>query len=193
MGGPEPSDYEAIEIALAEAGADADAAQLHGHLCGLTCVLGTGAAGLWLAQAFEVSDQSGAAPIGSKPTLERLAVDTADALEAGDMSLALLLPPDDEPLEERAASLAHWCQGFVHALHDADPCAAQSGRAIKSDTAKEIIADFREISRAVFAEDETQIEAESAYAELVEYVRVGVQLIFEDLDPWRSRTHTAVH
>jgi uncharacterized protein YgfB (UPF0149 family) len=29
------------------------------------------------------------------------------------MSFVMLLPSDDEELEQRTAELAHWCQGFT--------------------------------------------------------------------------------
>jgi uncharacterized protein YgfB (UPF0149 family) len=41
--------------------------------------------------------------------------------------------------------------------------------------------DFAEIARVTLGEDETELEAEAAYAELVEFVRVSVQLLFEEL------------
>ena len=52
----------------------------------------------------------------------------------------------------------------------------------------EIIQDFSEITRAAVTHEETEIEAEAAFTELVEYVRVCVQLIYEDLHGMRSGT-----
>jgi uncharacterized protein len=47
--------------------------------------------------------------------------------------------------------------------------------------AGEVVRDFAEITRAGVDADEEQESNESAYAELVEFVRVGVQLLFEEL------------
>ena len=52
---------------------------------------------------------------------------------------------------------------------------------------QDIIRDFSEISRAAFTDDETEAEAEAAYMEVVEFVRVSVQLVFEELHLIRSR------
>ena len=45
----------------------------------------------------------------------------------------------------------------------------------------ELVRDFIEITRADVDEGEDAESNESAYAELVEFVRVGVQLLFEEL------------
>jgi uncharacterized protein YgfB (UPF0149 family) len=47
--------------------------------------------------------------------------------------------------------------------------------------AGEIVRDFAEITRAGVDARQGEESNESAYAELVEFVRVGVQLLFEDL------------
>ena len=41
--------------------------------------------------------------------------------------------------------------------------------------------DFAEIARVTLGDDETDLEAEAAYTELVEFVRVSVQLVFDEL------------
>jgi uncharacterized protein YgfB (UPF0149 family) len=45
----------------------------------------------------------------------------------------------------------------------------------------EIVRDLIEITRAGVDADQDEQANESAYAELVEFVRVGVQLLFEEL------------
>ena len=53
--------------------------------------------------------------------------------------------------------------------------------------AGEIVRDLSEITRVgVDAEDSLESN-EGAYAELVEFVRVGVQLLFEELEPLRAQ------
>ncbi len=101
------------------------------------------------------------------------------------MSFNLLLPPDEVPLERRAADLGLWCQGFMHGLGAAGRPGAESPL-VSNEVVREIVADFSEITRATFAEQETEEEGEGAFLELVEYVRVGVQLVFEELRGLRS-------
>ena len=92
----------------------------------------------------------------------------------------LLLPEDNAPLVTRAEALGEWCQGFLYGL-------AAGG--LKEDTklpenSQEIMRDMLEISRASADEDAEMDEAdEIALMELVEYVRTGVLLINEELQP----------
>ena len=56
-------------------------------------------------------------------------------------------------------------------------CRARSG---------ELVRDFTEITRAEVDEGQDAEANEGAYAELVEFVRVGVQLLFEELAAARA-------
>jgi hypothetical protein len=51
----------------------------------------------------------------------------------------------------------------------------------------EIVRDLSEITRVGVDTDQNSEQNESAYAELVEFVRVGVQLVFEELSPLRDQ------
>ena len=55
----------------------------------------------------------------------------------------------------------------------------------------EIVRDFTEISRATGDEAEADESNEQAYAELVEFIRVGAQVVFEELLPLRRREFPA--
>jgi uncharacterized protein YgfB (UPF0149 family) len=100
----------------------------------------------------------------------------------------LLLPDDDDDLGERTDALATWCLGFVYGL-------AAGGISEESELpedTKELLMDFIEISRAGndlgdqdddSASDE---EDELAFMEIVEYVRTGVLLINEELQPLQT-------
>jgi uncharacterized protein YgfB (UPF0149 family) len=88
------------------------------------------------------------------------------------------LPDDESELTVRTEELANWCQSFLAGLGaagtvDKDAMGEQVG---------EIVLDFSRLSNAGFDEaDEDAEEAENAFAEILEYVRVGVQLIYEEL------------
>ena len=112
--------------------------------------------------------------------LKQLAAKALLELEAGDMGFTLLLPDDGEPLRQRTAALADWCHGFMHGLALAGG-ADQGAMADMLDEAipAEILDDFSEITKA--GADETEGEdSEQAYVELVEYVRVSTQLIYDE-------------
>jgi uncharacterized protein YgfB (UPF0149 family) len=48
---------------------------------------------------------------------------------------------------------------------------------------REILEDFSQISRAAHESGDDDEQAEAAFVELVEYSRVGVQLVFDLLNP----------
>jgi uncharacterized protein YgfB (UPF0149 family) len=184
MASSEPPDFAAIDQALRSLGYLARAPEAHGSLCGFACLLGTGAPATWAA---ELMDEAAGAPASDSTAgalLDELARQTCAALTEGDMSFALLLPPDHEPLTARADGLAEWCSGFMHGLGQA------SGRmpaALHGEITREVMADFSEIARAAAdAQDDDETGAEAAYAELVEFVRVSVQLVFEELHAVRD-------
>lgn len=179
---PTPS-FAAVADALRQAGSGADPAEVHGSLCGMTCVLGEEARGSWLAEVCARPDELDP---GSEDVLSTLANGTWECLAEGDLSFYPLLPPEGDPLAERADRLALWCQGFSHGLTagaDQGEAGAELGRGVTA----EILRDFGEFSRMAFGPDEDEAEGEAAYAELVEYVRASVQLVFEELGALRER------
>jgi uncharacterized protein len=167
---PEYSDIQQLLVAERSL---ADAAEAHGTLAGCLC----GASGYrfedWL---HEILPEGRAAPT-AMATLRLLYTATAGALLRPDMEFELLLPADAQPLDARTAALAHWCQGFLYGLG-----AGAIGHASElPGDAGEVVRDFLEITRAGVDAEQGEESNESAYGELVEFVRVGVQLLFEEL------------
>ena len=86
------------------------------------------------------------------------------------------LPEDDRPLEERLFGLSNWCTGFLNGIGSAlDSIAAKS--LLKGD---DTIEDFTEITKIDFNASDTN-ENEALYIELVEYVRLAVLNMHEEL------------
>jgi uncharacterized protein len=170
-------DFPHIQQLLTQEHALAEASEAHGTLAGCLC----GAAGYkfedWLR---EILPEGHAEPEASE-TLRDVYTATLDALEQPDMGFEPLLPSDAQPIEARTTALAEWCQGFLYGLGagnipDASRLPGEVG---------EVVRDFAEITRAGVDGAETEESNESAYAELVEFVRVGVQLLFEELSTAR--------
>ena len=177
------TDYAHIQELLAREHSLADAAEAHGTLAGCLC----GAAGYRLEDWLREILPEGRASAATAAALGELYAATAGALRQPDMQFELLLPEDGAALGERTEALAHWCQGFLYGLGagsipDASELPGEVG---------EIVRDLIEISRAG-VEGEVQNESnENAYAELVEFVRVGVQLLFEELAEARTPVATS--
>ena len=90
------------------------------------------------------------------------------------------MPDDDQPLRRRVEALSNWCQGFLLGLGLGG---VREGSGLPGDS-QEVMRDFAEISRLGHG-DGNKEEEESAYAEIVEYVRMAVLLVYEELRPLR--------
>jgi uncharacterized protein len=89
------------------------------------------------------------------------------------MEFRLLLPDDDASAGGPRRRAGGWCNGFLYGL------AVRGLRPMEElpDELREILSDFSEIGRAGVAEEEAEESGESALLELVEYVRVAVQIV----------------
>jgi uncharacterized protein len=181
--------YAALAELLEGAAAAADASQFHGSLCGLCCGLPHVAPGQWLERAFAEDDSGAPGRItpAHRAALEEVGAELGAALARGDLEFSPALPDDDVPLLVRARALAHWCDGFLYGAALAD---AAGMRALEGEAA-EALADFSQIARALDGVTPGEIDSETesdeaAYVELVEYVRVGVQFVYEGLQQQRE-------
>ncbi|WP_370307043.1 UPF0149 family protein [Sinimarinibacterium flocculans] len=166
-------DYDALSDTLAALGEPEAAAEYHGALCGALCVLEPEKIDL-----LHLVESDRALPASVRPALERLRADTLVALTDEAMSFQPLLPDDSVALVPRATALASWCSGFLFGLAsrrlDLERC---------SEEAREIVGDLTELTRAAVGDEADANIEEGAYAELVEYVRVGAQLVFMEMHP----------
>ncbi len=182
--------FDQIDQALRRAEAGHDAAEAHGSLCGLLCGLGAGAEAAWLADTLPESPANPTVTEQATNLLKSLAANTRGALEDVQMTFQPLLPDDAEALMQRVDALAQWCQGFNHGLFVAARTSAAEDE-IRSGNTAEIVSDFAEMAQVAVGPDEADAEGEAAYAELVEYVRVSVQLVYEELAAVRQREQAA--
>lgn len=109
--------------------------------------------------------------------LYALASDVNAAIRGHDFTLALFLPDDSCPLAERSAALVQWCEGFLNGLG----IAGLPEFDLLSDEGREVIQDIYKICR-IDVENiaETGEDEENAFMELVEYVRMGAMLLYEE-------------
>lgn len=170
--------YTEIQQVLTDERSMTDAAEAHGTLTGYLCAAIGYRYEDWL---LEILPEGRAHPLANA-ALRELFLETATALAASDMEFNLLLPEDDTSLDSRTVALAQWCQGFLYGLGGS---AIQDASGLPGEVG-EIVRDFSEITRVGVDGDEGSDSNESAYAELVEFVRVGVQLVFEELGPLRD-------
>jgi uncharacterized protein YgfB (UPF0149 family) len=101
-----------------------------------------------------------------------------------DLGFDLLLPEEELPLDARTAALAQWCQGFLYGLGSR---VIQDANGLPGD-AGEVVRDLSDITNVGVDPGDDEESNESAFAELVEFVRVGVQLVFAELEPVRGHS-----
>lgn len=172
--------YDTLQTALGGPGAGPAAAEAHGTLCGLLCAGVDDLPETWIHNTLADSEgYSFGGRDDARSLLEALHDATVASLAGGDLTFTLQLPDDEAGLEERAAALAAWCNGFLYGL------AVRGLRPMEElpDELREILSDFAEIGRAGVAEEEAAEAGEAALAEIVEYVRVAAQIMFDECRP----------
>jgi uncharacterized protein len=172
-------DYDHIQRLLAAERSLAEASEAHGTLAGGLCAASGYQYEDWLREILP----EGLASPDAEPQLRELYTMTAIALLQRDHEFQPLLPEDAHPIDARTAALAQWCQGFLYGLGAGS---IRDPRGLPGD-AGEIVRDMVEISHAGVDAEDGEESNESSYTELVEFVRVGVQLLFEELAAARSR------
>lgn len=170
--------FMALEQGLQQAGSVQTPGETHGTLTGMLCI---------------DNEQPAAAAVDDveaenlTTALDALREITLEGLFDPDLSFKPLLPDDDtSSLDRRVNALARWCSGFLFGL-------SYLGRFEPdrlSDEVREIVTDLTELSKAELTAEEDADSGEADYAELVEYVRVGVQMIFLELQPKREGPET---
>jgi len=179
--------YDQLSDALVRLGYTQDAAEYHGALCGALCVKPPEEIDpLRLLESSGAPSDHGA---DAGQALSDLRGQSAEALSSTEMAFNPLLPDDHAELPVRVRALSAWCEGFLYGL------STRPGLNLKRASSEmlEIIRDFTEFTRAVtYEEDDADIE-ETAYAELVEYIRVGVQLVYLELRQRAEKRKARLH
>jgi len=173
--------YDEFERVLREARALPEPAEAHGTLAGALCSSRDYGLLEWIHEILP--DDSPDEEALRSSVLQKVYDAMVRTLAGTDADFAPLLPDDGAPLTERADALSLWCQGFLYGLGSgpaADPSKV-------STEAGEIIRDFTEITLVGVEAEEENEENEVAFAEVVEFVRVGVQLLFVEFAPARGQ------
>ena len=168
--------FHDVARALAEAGSTVLAAEAHGYLCGALCVRGDFGLAEWLD---EILPDGSTADHGRFASLREASGET---LAGTGMDFQPLLPDDEESLGARGEALGAWCQGFLYGFG----AAGTASRFVLPESVSEFLADLARISQVGDVGSGTEEAEEVAYAELVEFLRVGVQLVYDELAALRA-------
>jgi uncharacterized protein len=169
-------------LMLSRGGLDAsELAECHGVLCGMVCRENGSTAADFLRHL--VTLELAVNPGGALHDVMLEAFNsTVQQLADDELRFALWLPDDEHSLDERTQALAQWCTGFLAGLGLGGPLQALS------DEASEALSDLQQIARAglsAYADEsgnaEGDEENEQAFSEIVEYVRVVILILREEL------------
>ena len=178
-------DFATLGAVLGNCRSESDPAELHGSLCSLICVYGSAAAEIWFSQSLAGADPDSGAAAQCADYLREVFIYTEQALYSAEMEFSLLLPDDVEPVRYRAESIAAWAAGFLHGLGTGADLPDLRER-LSRDPLQEIIQDMAAISEASEDESGAEESADEALTELTEYLRVALQLSYEELTPVRA-------
>lgn len=168
-------DFDTLSRVLDRLEAGVGAAELDGALAGFLCAGGAATADRWLpslalAELDETLDDA-----RDRDLFGNLYRGLARELDDPELAFAPLLPGDEAPIAERAAAMVEWCRGFLGGLGLAG---ADLGEGMSGDGA-EVVGDFGRIAATEFDAGESDADDEEAYAEMIEYIRVGVMLLHQ--------------
>ncbi|MFW5451069.1 MAG: UPF0149 family protein [Methylophagaceae bacterium] len=163
----------------------ANATELQGALCGLLCLDSQANRMTWFKNLFEDLDP------GEDEILDLTALfdQTVQSLNSLDFDLQLELPGDNAPLSSRISAMSDWCQGLVYGL---GASGLTDDTELSEDT-KEYIADVINISQINEDDVEDSDADEANFEELVEYLRMGLFLIYGELQPPKAHDNNIEH
>ncbi len=168
--------YNDLEEALNRLGLDQGASEFHGTVCGRLCAAHERHSASKLGRSGQSDDD--------EALLGQVKDEALNGLMDAELGFSLLLPDDDAPLARRVEALGQWCAGFVYGLATVEDVELDE----LSEEVQEVVRDLTQISRAGLTPDADTEADEEAYAEVVEYVRIGAQLIFMEIARRRGRS-----
>lgn len=175
-------DIDAVQTALQRVQSDSDAAEVHGIQCGMLCARGELDSEAWWAQSMPEVPRGDAQALAGRELLLDLFETTRGDLNDPVLEFPLLLPDDAASIEVRVEALGLWAGGFLLGLSLGG---INDLNALPEELA-EFASDLVKITRTDDFELSGGEEDEQAYAQLVEFVRMGVLVFAEELHPTKA-------
>lgn len=176
-------DIERVQKNLTTLGSEVSPFEAHGTLCGLLCGRTDMEPQEWLALTTSGSDaieQGDLLAAEAAEWLSELFFHTVSALSDNNLNFYPLLP-DDETEAIQLEAIAQWAQGFLMGL-------SLAGIENFSDYPEEV-GEFVEAMTSISTADDYDLAGDDtdaeAIIELVEFIRIGVLLVNEEMNPLR--------
>jgi uncharacterized protein YgfB (UPF0149 family) len=171
-------EYRQLESVLRAVDAVISAGEAQGMLAGMASLVDKPDKAAWIAQVLADSRPRGEDARLCLAMLVALYERTLRELDDDGLGFLPLLPADAAPLPERAQALGQWVGGFLVGMGLGG---MKQGDALPKDVG-EALRDLGAITQ-IEMDAASGEEDESAYAELVEYVKVAVLLVRASMRP----------
>ena len=182
------TDIEQIKADLIKLDSELSPSEVHGTLCGILCGKGDINLHEWLSLTFfRAGDDTSKAVNARELLLEAIAesfksffLETLRALSDNNLNFYPLLP-DDESETIRLAAIAEWAQGFLMGLS----LAGIKDFSVYPGEVKEFVEAMASIATVDDYELAGDDSDEEAIIEFIEFIRIGVLLVNEEINPLR--------
>jgi yecA family protein len=169
--------FSEVSQALQTLNAVGDAAEVHGLLCAVLSGRLAIRREAWVDSLMSKHLPSGdAATAAAQKTLNQLFDSSKAMLEEGQYEVKLLLPEDEAEFTERLEALVQWCQGFLSGLNR---MGLGEGKLLGESA--DAVEDLNKIACLDVNQEAADEEAENAFEELSEYVRMAVAMLYQEL------------
>ncbi len=173
--------YQEIETALDGAQSPYRPEDCHGMLCAMLVVNNSLQCKRWVDEICTSEQIENQLAPQDQNAFNSLYNHTRQELNDALLNFSLLIPEDESSLGERVSALKKWCDGFLFGLALAG---VKDISKLPGDSF-EILQDISLILQASDEDEEDELN-EMAYTDIVEYIRMGVLLINEELQPMNS-------
>ncbi len=151
---------------------------IHGMLAGLMCAGENIQEATWIKQLIEEAQIKSVKESFLK-VLHELFLETDAGLNGSGFELELCLPDDSEKLSFRATMLGSWAEGFLYGVG----LIGKTSKKMERDVT-EFFIDMGDISGIIIDDlTESKESDEADFMEIVEFVRMGVLMANEFLNP----------
>ena len=190
---PSETDIELIMRSLTNIGSESTPSEAHGILCGLLCGNEKVQVDEWIGHLAYDFSSADLLTEEAQHLLGHFYHETVASLTDNNLKFYPLLP-DDEAVVVSLEAIAQWAQGFLMGLS----LAGVKDLSKYPENVEEFVEAMASISDAAsydLANDESD---EEAIFELTEFIRMGVLLINEEMNPIRvpvdiKSSETAIH
>ncbi len=157
-----------------------DAAYFHGLLAGLICAgIEDGDIDDWLPALFYQRFVSQTDYQDLSNSVLSAYYSIRSELDQDGFGFTIVLPDDLYPLDFRVEMMGSWCRGYLVALIEYAQTVVES----LPDDCAEFVSDVEQIVDMEVGEDESEESLDESFMTLEEHLRVGVQLVYENMNP----------